>query len=268
MSAGASRVALPGGVPSRCVHRSAILRRRTADTVVRTVDVLVEREGGATPPISAHCRPGAWRRPVGPAGSLPPRWSCRWRVSVRTKWYRRAAPSVDSRCPTRGRLTNSRGCVPWSRIWIRARTQAISSTIVGLTSAPSRLFATLRPRVRGAYGLDGASSQPELAFTRWPGGHSADARMYMNGHPSQALTETDVAQRLGLSVATLRAWRLKRTGHGSSALAAPCDSSQLTWNGSASPTSSRASPGTAATRSVAGDGVTDESLETRPAVLD
>ena len=28
----------------------------------------------------------------------------------------------------------------------------------------------------------------------------------------QALTETDVAERLGLSVATLRAWPLKRTG--------------------------------------------------------
>ena len=34
----------------------------------------------------------------------------------------------------------------------------------------------------------------------------------MNDHPSQALTETDVAKRLGLSVATLRAWRLKRKG--------------------------------------------------------
>ncbi len=34
----------------------------------------------------------------------------------------------------------------------------------------------------------------------------------MNDHQSQALTETDVAKQLGLSVATLRAWRLKRKG--------------------------------------------------------
>ena len=34
----------------------------------------------------------------------------------------------------------------------------------------------------------------------------------MNVHPSQALTEHEVAARLGLSVATLRAWRLKRKG--------------------------------------------------------
>jgi predicted DNA-binding transcriptional regulator AlpA len=34
----------------------------------------------------------------------------------------------------------------------------------------------------------------------------------MNDHQSQALNETDVAKRLGLSVATLRAWRLKRKG--------------------------------------------------------
>jgi hypothetical protein len=53
MSAGESRVELPGGVPSRCVRRSAILRGRTADAVVRTVDVPVAREGGATPPRGA-----------------------------------------------------------------------------------------------------------------------------------------------------------------------------------------------------------------------
>jgi excisionase family DNA binding protein len=34
----------------------------------------------------------------------------------------------------------------------------------------------------------------------------------MNDHQSEALTETDVAKRLSLSVATLRAWRLKRKG--------------------------------------------------------
>ena len=34
----------------------------------------------------------------------------------------------------------------------------------------------------------------------------------MNEHCSQALTEHDAAKRLGLSVATLRAWRLKGTG--------------------------------------------------------
>ena len=34
----------------------------------------------------------------------------------------------------------------------------------------------------------------------------------MSDHQSQALNETDVAKRLGLSVATLRAWRLKRKG--------------------------------------------------------
>jgi predicted DNA-binding transcriptional regulator AlpA len=34
----------------------------------------------------------------------------------------------------------------------------------------------------------------------------------MNGHQTQALTEHEVALRLGLSVATLRAWRLKRKG--------------------------------------------------------
>ena len=39
-----------------------------------------------------------------------------------------------------------------------------------------------------------------------------DARTCMNDHQSQALNETDVAKRLGLSVATLRAWRLKRKG--------------------------------------------------------
>ena len=33
----------------------------------------------------------------------------------------------------------------------------------------------------------------------------------MNNH-QRKLTETDVAKRLGLSVATLRAWRLKRKG--------------------------------------------------------
>jgi excisionase family DNA binding protein len=34
----------------------------------------------------------------------------------------------------------------------------------------------------------------------------------MKEHPSQALTEHEVAARLGLSVATLRAWRLKAKG--------------------------------------------------------
>jgi excisionase family DNA binding protein len=34
----------------------------------------------------------------------------------------------------------------------------------------------------------------------------------MNEHPSPALTEHEVAARLGLSVATLRAWRLKAKG--------------------------------------------------------
>ena len=34
----------------------------------------------------------------------------------------------------------------------------------------------------------------------------------MNEHQSQALTEHEVANRLGLSVATLRAWRGKRKG--------------------------------------------------------
>lgn len=34
----------------------------------------------------------------------------------------------------------------------------------------------------------------------------------MNEQRSQALTEHEVAERLGLSVATLRAWRLKRRG--------------------------------------------------------
>ena len=34
----------------------------------------------------------------------------------------------------------------------------------------------------------------------------------MNEQQSQALTEHEVAERLGLSVATLRAWRLKRRG--------------------------------------------------------
>ena len=34
----------------------------------------------------------------------------------------------------------------------------------------------------------------------------------MNEHRSEALTEHEVAHRLGLSVATLRAWRGKRKG--------------------------------------------------------
>jgi predicted DNA-binding transcriptional regulator AlpA len=34
----------------------------------------------------------------------------------------------------------------------------------------------------------------------------------MNEHQTRALTEYEVATRLGLSVATLRAWRLKRKG--------------------------------------------------------
>jgi len=34
----------------------------------------------------------------------------------------------------------------------------------------------------------------------------------MSEHRSQALTEHDVARQLGLSVATLRAWRLKGKG--------------------------------------------------------
>ncbi len=34
----------------------------------------------------------------------------------------------------------------------------------------------------------------------------------MNEHQSQALTEHEVARRLGLSVATLRAWRMRRMG--------------------------------------------------------
>lgn len=34
----------------------------------------------------------------------------------------------------------------------------------------------------------------------------------MSDHHSQALTEHDVAKQLGLSVATLRAWRLKGKG--------------------------------------------------------
>ncbi len=34
----------------------------------------------------------------------------------------------------------------------------------------------------------------------------------MTTSAQQALTEHEVAQQLGLSVATLRAWRLKRTG--------------------------------------------------------
>jgi excisionase family DNA binding protein len=34
----------------------------------------------------------------------------------------------------------------------------------------------------------------------------------MSDHHSQALTEHEVAQQLGLSVATLRAWRLKGKG--------------------------------------------------------
>ena len=34
----------------------------------------------------------------------------------------------------------------------------------------------------------------------------------MSDHHSQALTEHEVARRLGLSVATLRAWRLKGKG--------------------------------------------------------
>ena len=34
----------------------------------------------------------------------------------------------------------------------------------------------------------------------------------MSDHHSQALTEHDVAEQLGLSVATLRAWRLKGKG--------------------------------------------------------
>jgi predicted DNA-binding transcriptional regulator AlpA len=34
----------------------------------------------------------------------------------------------------------------------------------------------------------------------------------MNEQPPSTLTEHDVARRLGLSVATLRAWRMRRTG--------------------------------------------------------
>ena len=34
----------------------------------------------------------------------------------------------------------------------------------------------------------------------------------MNEHQPKSLTEHEVAQRLGLSVATLRAWRVKRKG--------------------------------------------------------
>ena len=34
----------------------------------------------------------------------------------------------------------------------------------------------------------------------------------MNEHQSRALTEREVAMQLGLSVATLRAWRLKQKG--------------------------------------------------------
>jgi predicted DNA-binding transcriptional regulator AlpA len=42
--------------------------------------------------------------------------------------------------------------------------------------------------------------------------HQRNARTSMSDHHSQALTEHEVARRLGLSVATLRAWRLKGKG--------------------------------------------------------
>jgi len=71
----------------------------------------------------------------------------------------------------------------------------------------------------------------------------------MNGHPSQALTETEVAQRLGLSVATLRPWRLKRTGPPFVRVGSAARYLAPTWNGSSSPARSRTSPGTPATRS-------------------
>ena len=66
----AFRVARRG--PLTVSPRSAILRGRSADAVVRTVDVPVAREGGATPPRG----PTAIERLAAPAGraeSLPPR---------------------------------------------------------------------------------------------------------------------------------------------------------------------------------------------------
>ena len=42
--------------------------------------------------------------------------------------------------------------------------------------------------------------------------HEQNARSDMSDHHSQALTEHAVAKQLGLSVATLRAWRLKGKG--------------------------------------------------------
>jgi excisionase family DNA binding protein len=42
--------------------------------------------------------------------------------------------------------------------------------------------------------------------------HEQNARNDMSDHHSQALTEHAVAKLLGLSVATLRAWRLKSKG--------------------------------------------------------
>jgi predicted DNA-binding transcriptional regulator AlpA len=42
--------------------------------------------------------------------------------------------------------------------------------------------------------------------------HEQNARNDLSNHRSQALTEHEVARQLGLSVATLRAWRLKGKG--------------------------------------------------------
>lgn len=64
--------------------------------------------------------------------------------------------------------------------------------------------------------LDTASARPVNGNCRSEPNHEREyeqnARNYMSDHHWQALTEHEVAKQLGLSVATLRAWRLKGKG--------------------------------------------------------
>jgi predicted DNA-binding transcriptional regulator AlpA len=82
----------------------------------------------------------------------------------------------------------------------------------GSARAPSRRVARRRP-LRG-FGLDRAldaathGSYVMAAHFDRPTPEDDG----MNGQPPRALTEREVATRLGLSVATLRAWRMRRNG--------------------------------------------------------
>jgi excisionase family DNA binding protein len=90
----------------------------------------------------------------------------------------------------------------------RERTGVLSS--VKVSRAPRAA------RITGTRDLDAASARPGVAIVgaSWNDerAHQQNARTSMSDHHSHALTEHEVARQLGLSVATLRAWRLKGKG--------------------------------------------------------